>query len=229
MRVFRRFSFLLLCLGFCCAQLPAQRGIGFRFASDINYFFRSKSNELIDGAWSHIVIGPYFSAYYNNGGAQVGFNFIYKNNQDTGFPNFPGVMEDISGDHNIGITALEMDLKVGPRFGVVNPKIGYLVSYWFKREGFLEDGAAVELNNWNVQLPFGATFDFPTGYGSVGFGLFFEVGLTNVIKNPDRNSFQNFNGSRVRAVNAELFILIATGKQERPLPKKLRELEEGSD
>lgn len=195
----------------------AQRGVGMRFGSDFNYFFRADQQPLVDGWWSHLVFGPYYQAYFNDGGAQVGLNVLYKGNTGSGFPNFPVISRDFGGDstQNVGITALELDLKVGPRFGIFNPKIGMLLSYWLKRDGFLEPGETATLNRMNFQFPIGLSVEGPTGYGSVGFSVFYEIGLTNVIRNPDPNGPQDFNGSKVRALNVELFILFQAGKQER--------------
>ncbi len=195
----------------------AQRGLGIKFGSDFNYFFRADEQPLVDGWWSHLVFGPYYQAYFEDGGGQAGINILYKGNTGSGFPNFPVIQRDLTSDttQNIGLTGIEFDFKAGPRFGILNPKIGLLVSYWFKRDGFLEPGFTDQLNNVNVQFPIGLTIEGPTGYGSVGFGVFYEVGLSNVIRDPDPNGLQDFNGSRVRAVNVELHVLFAGGKQER--------------
>ena len=195
----------------------AQRGLGIRFGSDFNYFFRADRQPLVDGWWSHLVFGPYYQAYFDDGGAQAGINILYKNNTGQGFPNFPVIQRDLTSDstQNIGLTGLEFDFKAGPRFGPFNPKIGLLVSYWFKRDGFLEPGQDDPLNRVNVQFPLGLTVEAPTGYGSVGFGVFYEIGLSNVLRDPDPNGLQDFNGSRVRALNVELHVLFQGGKQER--------------
>lgn len=213
----------LIVLSFCCLLLAApkaaeaQRGVGMRFGTDLNYFFRADQQPLVDGWWSHLVFGPYYQAYFEDGGAQVGLNILYKGNTGRGFPNFPVISRDLSGDstQNVGITALEFDLKVGPRFGIFNPKIGMLLSYWLKRDGFLEPGEVAELNRMNFQFPIGLSIEGPTGYGSVGFGVYYEIGLTNVLKNPNPSGLQDFNGSKLRALNIELFVLFQTGKQER--------------
>lgn len=193
----------------------AQRGFGLKFAADFNTFFRPQEYDVIDGHFSNMVIGPFYKAYFKNGGVDVGINLRYKNNTDGGFPNLPLIMQDFKGEHNIGLTALEMDFKAGPRFGVFNPKLGYILGYRFKHEGFLEDGSTQEVNPVYLSLPLGASFEFPTGYGSVGAGVFWEIGLTNVIKKPD--SFTGaglYDGSKIRSFNAELFILFSAGKQE---------------
>lgn len=197
----------------------AQRGFGFRFGTDFNYFFRADQQPLVDGWWSQMKVGPYYQAYFDNGGAQVGFNLLYKNDRETGFPNFPVIQRDFRDGQNIGITALEMDLKVGPRFGFFNPKIGYLLSYSFRREGFLEDGEVADLNRVFVALPFGLTVEGPTGYGSVGFSAFYNIGLNNVIKNPNPQSLQDYDGSKIRGLSFEFTILFEAGEQKAKIPK----------
>ncbi|MEM7037607.1 MAG: hypothetical protein AAF570_11560 [Bacteroidota bacterium] len=208
-------SFLLL---LCATVLfgtaaQAQRGIGFRFASDFNYFFRADQQPLVDGWWSHLVVGPYYQAYFDNGGAQIGLNLIYKNNDDQGFPNLPVVQRDLGDNMSIGLTGLEFDLKVGPRFGVVNPKIGFLLSHFFTREGFLEDGEMADLNRTFVSFPIGLSVEGPTGYGSVGFSVFYNIGMNNVIKNPTPG-IGDFDGSKIRALRIELFVLFKAGSQK---------------
>ncbi|HHG83439.1 MAG TPA: hypothetical protein ENJ82_01720 [Bacteroidetes bacterium] len=195
-------------------NLSAQRGIGFRFGSDFNYFFQADQHPLVDGWWSQMRVGPYYQAYFDNGGAQIGLNLLYKNDRERGWPNFPVIQNDWRDGQNIGITAIETDLKVGPRFGPFNPKIGYLISYSFRRTGFLEDGKVADLNRLYVALPFGLSVEGPTGYGSVGFSVFYNIGLNNVIKNPNPNGFQDYDGSKIRGLTFEFFVLFKSGKQK---------------
>ena len=192
----------------------AQRGFGMRFGTDFNYFFRSQQHPLVDGWWSHMVIGPYYQAYFPDGGAQIGLNFLYKGNTPNSF-NLPVIQRDYGDDpnQNVGLTALELDFKVGPRFGIFNPKIGMLLSYWMKRDGFVPVGTTDEVHRMNFQFPIGLSVEGPTGYGSVGFSVFYEIGLTNVLKNPNPTGLEDFDGSKVRALNIELFILFKSGKQ----------------
>lgn len=191
-----------------------QRGFGLRFGSDFNHFFRAEQHPLVDGWWSNLVFGPYYQAYFDDGGAQVGLNILYKGNTGQGFPNFPVIQRDFKDDQNVGLTAVELDFKVGPRFGLINPKIGMLLSYWVKRDGFLEAGATDPLNNINFQFPIGVSIEGPTGYGSVGFSVFYEIGLTNVLKNPMPSGLEDWDGSKMRGLSFEMFILFQAGKQE---------------
>lgn len=210
---------------FVCDSNPlqAQRGFGLRFGSDFNYFFRAEEQPLVDGWWSQLVFGPYYQAYFDNGGAQIGLNVLYKNNKETGFPNFPVIQRDYGNDgQNLGLTALELDLKVGPRFGFFNPKIGCLTQYAFRMDSVLEAGQTATLNKINVALPLGMTVEGPTGYGSVGFSVFYNIGLNNVIRNPNPNGLQDFDGSKIRGLRIEMFILFAAGKQEPKNPGPIR-------
>lgn len=209
-------TLVLLFSAFCFQESSAQRGLGIRFGSDFNSFFRADRHSVVDGWWSHLVFGPYYQAYFPDGGAQIGLNILYKGNTGRGFPNFPVIQRDFGDDpdQNVGITALELDFKVGPRFGLINPKIGMLLSYWVKRDGFLETGATDEVHRLNFQFPIGLSVEGPTSYGSVGFSAFYEIGLSNVLKNPDPTGLEDFDGSKVRGVNVELFILFKAGKQE---------------
>lgn len=217
-------ALLLLAL----APLQAQRGIGFRFGSDFDHFFRADEHPLVDGWWSHMVIGPYYQAVFQDGGAQIGLNFLYKSNSDRGFPNLPVIMRDWRDGQEIGLTALELDLKVGPRFGIFNPRIGYQVMYCFKREGFLEPGDTSRLNRTYALLPFGLALEGPTGYGSVGFGIFYNIGLNNVIKAPTPG-LRDFNGSKLRGLRFEFTILFNAGSQKEKHPPKIYDPETGEE
>lgn len=194
-------------------SVSAQRGLGFRFGTSFNHFYRSESYKLIDGSWSQVVIGAYFQEYFSNGGLQVGLNLFGKNNTNRGFPNLPLVMRDFNGPHNVGVTGMELDFKVGPRFGPLNPKIGYILGFWFKREGFIQDTTQLELNKMYMTLPFALSAQLPTGYGSVSLGISYDVGLTNIIKKP-AGSAVGFNGSRIRSFRVELTILFGFRRQE---------------
>lgn len=216
---------LLLSLQFSAV---AQRGIGFRFGSDFNHFFRADQHPLVDGWWSHLVFGSYYEAYFQDGGAQIGLNILYKNDRDKGFPNFPVVQRDWRGGQNIGLTALELDLKVGPRFGLFNPKIGAQMMYCLRREGFLEQGDTSSLNRMYLQLPFGLSLEGPTGYGSVGFGVFYSIGLNNVIQAPTPG-LRDYDGSKIRGLRFELNIVFSAGEQKEKHPTKIYDPETGEE
>ncbi|MCB9230253.1 MAG: hypothetical protein H6581_01200 [Bacteroidia bacterium] len=209
---------IFLGLGGLAEEVQAQRGIGLRFVGDFNYFFRAKEFDVVEGMWSDGAFGLFYQAYFNNGGFRTGLNLCYKNGNGKGFPNFPGVMQDFKDGNNTGLTALEYEIKVGPRFGVVNPQIGYEMGYRFVATGFLEPGTTGKVNRMYVTLPFGCAFDFPTGYGAVGFGVYYDVGLTNVIRNPNPNSTRLYDGSKVRTLSIELTTVFMSGKQFRKAP-----------
>ncbi len=211
-----------------CTPALAQRGIGFRFGSDFNHFFRAEEHPLVDGWWSNLVFGSYYEAYFQDGGAQIGLNILYKNDREKGFPNFPVVQRDWRSGQNIGLTALELDFKVGPRFGLFNPKIGAQVMYCIRREGFLEQGDSSSLNRAYFQLPFGLSLEGPTGYGSVGFGVFYSVGMNNVIKAPTPG-LRDYDGSKIRGLRFELNIVFSAGEQKEKHPDKIYDPETGEE
>lgn len=225
-----RFSSFLLFLLLAAAPvlMQAQRGVGLRFGTDMSHFFRASEHPLVDGWWSNLVFGPYYQAYFQDGGAQVGLNILYKNNDDKGFPNFPIIQRDFKGGQNIGLTALEFDLKVGPRFGLFNPKIGANIFYCLQRDGFLEAGKTASLNSTYFSLPFGLTIEGPTGYGSVGFSIYYNVGLNNVIKAPTAG-LRDYDGSKIRTLRIELFVLFKAGSQKEKHPVKIYDPETGEE
>jgi hypothetical protein len=210
-------------------SMAGQRGIGFRFGSDVDHFFRADEHPVVDGWWSQMVFGTYYQAVFQDGGAQLGLNLLYKNSTGKGFPNLPVVMRDWRDDQNVGVTALEMDLKVGPRFGIFNPRIGYDIFYCIKRDGFLEpDDTTSRLNRVYAMLPFGLSVEGPTGYGSVGFGIYYNIGLNNVIKAPTPG-LRDFDGSKIRGLRFELTILFSAGEQKEKHPVKIYDPETGEE
>jgi hypothetical protein len=223
---FRKFVLCLLML--LPTALMAQRGLGFRFGTDVNHFFRAEDHPLVNGAWSQMVFGTYYQAVFQDGGAQFGLNVLYKNSSGKGFPNFPIVARDWRSGQNVGLTALELDLRVGPRFGVFNPRIGYQLFYCMKRDGFLEAGDSSKLNRTYAMLPFGLSIEGPTGYGSVGFGIFYNIGLNNVIKAPTPG-LRDYDGSKFRGLRFELTIMFSSGEQKERHPAKVFDPETGEE
>ncbi|MDP5171146.1 MAG: hypothetical protein NWR72_12950, partial [Bacteroidia bacterium] len=124
---------LLVFLLICPLALSAQMGVGFRFASNINNFPRADELGLVENLFTTGVFGVFYSRYQETNGFEAGLNVVHKGG---GF-NLPVVMSDLGNDgQNIEFTAIEMDLKVGPRFGAINPKIGYIFGYRFNQSGF---------------------------------------------------------------------------------------------
>ena len=223
---FRKIALCILLL--LPLALSAQRGLGFRFGSDVNHFFRAEQHPVVDGWWSQMVFGTYYQAIFQDGGAQVGLNLLYKNSTGKGFPNLPVIMRDWRDGQNIGLTALELDLRVGPRFGIFNPRIGYQVSYCLKRDGFLEPGDSSRVNRTYAMLPFGLAIEGPTGYGSVGFGVFYNIGLNNVIKAPTPG-LRDYDGSKIRGLRFEFTLLFNAGEQKEKHPPKVFDPETGEE
>lgn len=198
--------FFLLGLLALSSNLMAQPHLGLRFSSNLNHFHRPEDNDLIEGWFSTGVFGAFFSSEQPNSGYEVGINVVYKNFDEQGFPNLPGVMEDFRPDQQAGLTALEMDFKVGPRFKGFHPKIGYIMGYRFNAGGFQEPERQ-EINRFYLSLPFGLSFRLPTQFGSVGAGAYYLIGVTNVLQRLDGVNTQGFyNGGRMRAINLELVV-----------------------
>jgi hypothetical protein len=190
--------FALLCRP---EMLVAQPEIGLRFSSDFNYFGRAEEYPLVNGWFSTGILGVFLRSYSDFGGYEAGFNIVHK--PATG--GLPVIMKDFLEGQSLGMTAIEMDLKVGPRFKAINPKIGYLIGYRFRTEGFLEPGSPMrEIQKFYIILPFGASVDLPTNWGNVGFGAYYELGILNVIKKPDGFPGGFFEGGKIRGINFEI-------------------------
>lgn len=186
-----------------------QKGVGLRLASNINYFPRSQEFGLVQSGFTSGVLGVFWSSYNEFRGAEIGLNVMHKARRDGGF-RLPVVMADFDPAQDVGMTAVEMDVKVGPRFGAWNPKIGYVFGYLFQTEGILRPGLDFPANRLYLQLPFGMSFNLPTNFGSVGFGSYYYVGVLNVLKNPGTGAGSSYSGGRWRAVNLEFTVTFDT-------------------
>lgn len=182
------------------------KGVGLRFASNINYFQRPLQYNLVNSGFTTGIFGVYYSNYTPKSGYEIGGNIVYKNGGE-GF-NLPAIMSDFSPDQNVGLGGVEMDLKVGPRFGNFNPKIGYILGYRFYQEGFLRDGATGDPNPWYLMLPLGVSGIWATNFGTVGVGGFYNIGIFNVLRNPDPGSTPGsiYDGGRQRYINLEIIV-----------------------
>lgn len=215
------FFYLLLFLLLLPASTSAQQGFGMRFASNINYFPRHEEFDLLPGSFTSGVFGVFYRTYNAYGGLELGLNANYKNFTGKGLPNFPVVMQDFNTGKKAGFTALELDLKVGPRFGAFNPKIGYIFGYRFKQSNFtvfdpLPD--TISFNKLYMLLPFGASFDFFTGFGTVGIGAYYNVGILNVrhsTPNYNRRAFDGgiYPGGKWSSFNFEITVTFNTRNQ----------------
>ncbi len=189
----------------CCLPvwLLGQTGVGFRFSTNLNSFPRADELGLVNNAFTTGVFGVFFSQYHEKHGFEAGLNVVHKGG---GF-NLPVVMEDLGNDgQNLEMTAIEMDLKVGPRLGAINPKIGYILGYRVVQRGFLQPGFENPVNPIYLMLPFGASFNLPTQYGSVGAGAYYNVGIFNVLSNPGSGTGAIYNGGRHRYLNLEMVV-----------------------
>lgn len=194
----------------------AQRGIGMRFSANSSHFFRAEDHPLVDGSWTNLVIGPFWKSYPDYGGFEAGINFVYKPSNSDGLPVIMDDYPDGQENQRIGLMGAEFDFKAGPRFDFINPKIGMKLGYRFSQDGYFKrDTASYALNNIYFNLPIGCSGEFPTEWGCVGFGIFYEIGITNVYRNPDPGSGVIHDGSKVRSLNIEITVAVATGDQKR--------------
>lgn len=231
--------FFVFLLASFATDLLAQQGWGIRFSSNLNHFKRPDDYSQAPDWFSTGVLGAFYRSYNAYGGYEIGLNTVYKNNTGKGFPNLPLVMRDFSKDksQNVGITALELDMKVGPRFGIINPKIGYVIGYRFRSSGFynplLINEDTVKTNALYVNLPFGLSADFPTGFGTVGFGAYYYIGILNVRHAPDwyKKNYRPlidgfYPGGNLNSVNLEITVTFNTNKQNAYTPDEIKRARE---
>lgn len=184
-------------------------GVGLRFASDFTFFFNAERNPLTEGTFSTGNIGAFYKQYYKNGMMEIGLTFCYKERRG-GFE-LPLVMKNYADNESTAFTSLEGDFKVGPRIWMIYPKFGFRYGYRFKQEGFLEPNAPsnIQLNHWYAMIPMGIAFELPTGFGSTGIGIYYNVGINDVIKIPEYTT-----PGRQRSVNFEIHVLLQTSKDK---------------
>ena len=175
--------------------------LGFRFGADFNRFFQpERLTPLIDGSFSTLILGMFYKHYYTNAVFEFGFNWVAK--EQSGRLVFPVVMQNFRDGENTGLTALEAQFLVGPRIWYLYPKFGFIASRIIHLDGALSDpDLRLSLMDWNLSIPVGFSFDFPTTFGSTGLGGYYDIGLSRVIESRNYN-----HGGRLRAWNFELHV-----------------------
>ncbi|MEO0583123.1 MAG: hypothetical protein AAF135_12945 [Bacteroidota bacterium] len=191
--------------------LSAQKYFSMHFATDINYLTQADGLALAPSAFTTGKFGLHYASYKEASGFELGLNVNYKDGDGQGFPNLPVVMRDWGENQNVGNFSVEMDVKVGPRIWPIYPKIGYILGYRFTQTGFTTDGEEVKLNPIYLNLPFGLSMNWPTGYGLVGFGAFYNVGVLNVVGNPDPSTGSLYEGGRHRSITVEMTVYFESG------------------
>ncbi len=183
--------------------------LGLRFSSNINYFFRAADHQLAPNAFTTGIFGIYYRLDRPFSSFEAGLNIVHKNSSDDAF-SLPGVMRDFGEEQQVGLTAIELDIKVGPRFDWFYPRIGFVMGYRINSSGFQpEKQEADPIKSFYLHLPFGAAAIFPTNWGSVGVGAYYQVGVSKVLDIDDDNIIiigDSPTGGRWRAVNAEITV-----------------------
>ncbi len=215
-----------------CWALPAQQGVGLRFATHFNHFPNNEEVDLIPNWFSTGQFGVFYRSYNAYGGAEIGLNLNYKRTKDSkGFPNLPLVMQDFPAKDqlgnavlsDVGLTAIEMDLKLGPRFGAVNPKIGYTLGYRLKQQNLIDptnvNPDTVKMNRVYLSLPFGTSVDFFTNFGTIGVGAYYNIGILNVKRKPQNWDCGDFScgfypGGKWNSVSLDITVTFNTLKQK---------------
>ncbi|GAB4418657.1 MAG: hypothetical protein OHK0039_30290 [Bacteroidia bacterium] len=199
---------LRLLLGFLLPTIllgQTQQYVGLRFATNIHYFPQAWEHDLTSGAFTTGVLGAYYAQYRKGSGFTLGLNINYKNNDEQGFPNLPVVMQDYGEASNVSYTGLEMDLKAGPRLGIVYPQIGYVLGYRLQHANFAVAGTSPRINRWYLMLPLGVSSYLPTRWGLVGFGAHYHVGILNMTTSPGGGGGGSiYDGGRQRYVSIEI-------------------------
>lgn len=189
------------------AETGAQQGIGLRFAGNFHHFFKASDNPVIENWFSSGFIGASYKFYGAVGHAELGLGLGHKSADGS----LPLVMNDFPDEdaQDAEITYLQGDIRFGPRvFWHVYPKFGVSFGYRTKLDGVrtqfgIDNG--FELNDFYVNLPLGVSIDLPTSFGTTGFAIFYEIGISNTVNFP-----QTDDGTRLHGVMAEIHVLLRT-------------------
>lgn len=190
-----------------------QTEIGLRFGSYLHSFSDRNEDLLVNGQFTTGVLGVNMYQYFEKSRLEYGLNIIHKGTSDALFPNLPLIMQDFGDAKDINMTAIEAHIKAGPSFDVFFPYVGYAVGYRLSVDNFQNNNQR-RVNRIYFSLPMGFSFNFPTNFGSVGFGGAYYVGLTNVLAKVGEES----GTGRLQVVGFEL--TVSYGDKPRLLQKK---------
>lgn len=206
----RLLSIFILYLFLSAGSVWAQTGVGMRFGTWVNHFYRASTYPMIDGSFSHAQIGPFYRMYKKNGGLEIGVSGIFKSASG-----LPFVAQDFKGGHTTQYSGVQTDFLFGPQFKMFSPKTGYVMGYRTEPKGFLDPGLAPrKMSQFYMFLPVGLSVDFPTSFGTVGGSIFYQVGMTNVIRNPYPDVDPAFDGGKQRAFQFEITVLYGSRKKK---------------
>jgi hypothetical protein len=192
---------LVLCYLCLVSSAVAQQSFGFRMAGDFNSF-GSTSLPLVMSTYSNVNVGLYYTDVNKWGGYQLGLNFLHKDVRN-GF-NLPLIMRDFADAQNTSLSALELDLRMGPRFGWLLPQTGLVGGWRWKASGLAGPTSPSLPNQLYVAVPIGIRVRLPTGFGATGIGVHYLIGLTNFLRNPyDRTGW---SGGSTRTLQVEIFV-----------------------
>lgn len=184
--------------------IQGQNYLGVRFASELNYFPRYREYGLVSSPFTTGILGVSNRIDKRRSSFEFGVNLVYKNGDDKGLPNLPGVMQDFDKDQSVGLASAELMLLAGPRLDWLYPRIGYILGYRWEIQN-LQIRPRLEENRIYLHLPFGAAAHWPANFGSVGLGLYYVIGVTNVLRNPNPgNNTIIYNGGRMHSIHLEL-------------------------
>jgi hypothetical protein len=201
--------FIILCVLSIPCLLLAQSGVGLRFGTWVNHFYRPDDYNLIQGTFSHAEIGAFYRYYKKTGGLEVGLSYLSKPQSG-----IPFVAQDFKGGHQTAYNAGQLTFLFGPQFDFFRPKTGYVAGIRTVPTGFIAPGIVQSpINTFYMALPVGFSLEFPTSFGTVGGSFFYQIGMTNVKKNPFPDSDPGFDGGKMRSLNFEIFVMYGSKKK----------------
>jgi hypothetical protein len=193
-------------------EIGAQQGIGLRFGSSFNHFFRPADHPATNGLFSNGVLGLTYKFYERFGHIELGAALGHKE-QEGGF-GFPIVMEDFNDSLNTSFTYFAAEIKVGPRvFWYFHPKFGISTGFRSKMSGLYQQdedarpNERIEQNAFFLNLPIGFSIELPTSFGTTGFAAYYEIGVTNTLNQPE---LFNADPKRLHNFNFEIHVLLRT-------------------
>lgn len=182
-------------------------GWGFRIATDIQKLSGGADGlQYLPGSYSNLVLGAHYRRLNRFGGYELGLNLLYKG-EDMDLP----VVAQAENDAPVGILGGELQLLAGPRFlDYFFPRIGVQAGYRsFQNLTALYDNntgtpVLVDATQWYARVPLGLQLEFPTVWGGVGAGAFYQVALTNAFQNP--GGVSNWQGGAANSWRFEVSV-----------------------
>jgi hypothetical protein len=195
-----RFYASWMCL---CSLALAQQGFGLSFQGRFNYF--TDTGEPVPPGWfSDGAIVLTYKSYWWGAGFETGLTWVYKGGPQE--VRLPLLNNDFRQGQITAYKAVEGAFRFGPRWKVFYPRTGLVGGYRYQQLNLSDPQSGRLPNPWYATLPLGLSIELPTGFGTTGFSVYYEIGLTNHLKRP-ANISGAYEGTKLRRLTFEIHVM----------------------